>query len=77
MAKALGRKRYAKIDIPKQYKEGYREILNADASVVNLHKLGPYYYGFGSHLLEFEHLERRDIAKSMQQVCLIISELSK
>lgn len=70
LAKSLGgrRKRTVTVDLPKQYKEVYREILNADATVVNLHGLGPHYYGFGSHLLEFEHAERKDIAESMQKV---------
>jgi len=70
LANSLGarRKRTVTVDLPKQYKEVYREILNADATVVNLHTLGPHYYAFGRHLLEFEHTERRAIAESMQKV---------
>ncbi|XP_013379345.1 DNA replication complex GINS protein PSF3 [Lingula anatina] len=61
------RRHIVAVDMPKQYKEGYREILTADANVVDLHKLGPYYYTFGSHLLCFELPETPDIAKSLLQ----------
>ena len=70
LAKALcgNRRHTVSIDMPKQYKEVYREILSADASVVDLHKLGPYFYAFGSHLLRFDHVESADIAKSILRV---------
>ena len=45
-----------------------REILSADANVVDLHKLGPYYYSFGTQLLHFQHPQSLDIAKSLLQV---------
>ena len=56
MARALcSRKRHIiSVEMPRQYREGYREILTADANVVDLHKLGPYYYSYGSQLLKFE-----------------------
>ena len=56
------------IELPKQYREGYREILSADAEVVDLHKWGPHYYAFGTQLLSFEHPDSSDIAKSLLQV---------
>ncbi|XP_067651642.1 DNA replication complex GINS protein PSF3-like [Haliotis asinina] len=67
MARALcSRKRHiVSVEMPKQYREGYREILSADASVVDLHKLGPFFYSFGSQLLNFEHPEGSDIAKCL------------
>ena len=70
LARALcSRKRcIVSVDIPKPYREGYREILQADANVVDLHKLGPYYYEFGSKLLNFETNDATDIAKSLVQV---------
>ena len=70
LAKALctRRKHCVTVEVPKQYKEGYREVFNADANVVDLHKLGPYFYGFGSHLLQFEHPDAPDIAKSLLKV---------
>ncbi len=72
------RKRMVSVELPKQYKESYREIFSADASVVDLHKLGPYYYSFGSQLLTFDYPDSLDIAKSMLQVNIdIIIKLSK
>ena len=62
------RKHTVSIELPKQYREGYREILSAEASVVDLHKWGPYFYKFGSHLLHFEHPESPSIAKALLQV---------
>jgi len=62
------RKHTVSMEMPKQYREGYREILNADASVVDLHKLGPNFYSFGSYLLGFDHPEGTDIAR-----CLLTS----
>ncbi|ESO90268.1 hypothetical protein LOTGIDRAFT_217974 [Lottia gigantea] len=59
------RRQIVSIEMPRQYREGYREILTADASVVDLHQLGPYFYNFGSELLNFEHPEVSDIAKSL------------
>ncbi|XP_061197042.1 DNA replication complex GINS protein PSF3-like [Saccostrea echinata] len=55
------------VDLPKQYKEGYREIFTADPTVVDLHKLGPYFYNYGSQLLKFELPETPDVAKSLLQ----------
>ncbi len=70
MARSLcSRKRHiVSVEMPKQYRESYREILSADASVVDLHKLGPYFYSYGSQLLNFEHPEGTDIAKSLLKV---------
>nr|ACO11235.1 DNA replication complex GINS protein PSF3 [Caligus rogercresseyi] len=38
-------------DFPKSYSSGHREILEADPSVVDLHKAGPYFYENGIYLL--------------------------
>ena len=35
------------LQVPKTYREVYREIMTADPLVVDLHKQGPYYYEFG------------------------------
>jgi hypothetical protein len=37
--------------LPKSYKPFYHEILKADPCVVDLRKMGPYYYDFGSLLV--------------------------
>lgn len=70
MARALcSRKRHiVSVEMPRPYREGYREILTADANVVDLHKLGPYYYSYGSQLLKFELPETADVAKSLIKV---------
>ncbi|XP_069113017.1 DNA replication complex GINS protein PSF3-like [Argopecten irradians] len=67
MARALcSRKRHiVSVEIPKQYKESYREILTADATVVDLHKLGPFYYNYGCQLLRFELPDSGDISKCL------------
>ncbi|NP_001171769.1 DNA replication complex GINS protein PSF3 [Saccoglossus kowalevskii] len=61
------RRRLVSVDMPKTYKDSFREILKADANVVDLHKIGPYYYSFGSKLLHFDHPEIGDIADSLLQ----------
>ncbi|KAL4234647.1 DNA replication complex GINS protein PSF3 [Mactra antiquata] len=65
MARSLcSRKRHmVSVELPKNYRESYREILTADATVVDLHKLGPYYYSFGTHLLKYELPDSPDVAK--------------
>jgi GINS complex subunit 3 len=70
MARVLcSRKRHIiSVEMPRQYREGYREILTADANVVDLHKLGPHYYNYGAQLLKFELPETADIAKSLIKV---------
>lgn len=55
--------KFVSIEIPKEYKPVYHEILRADPCVVDLRKLGPYYYDFGSLLVHLEHLLSQDIAK--------------
>ena len=66
------RRKIVSVDIPKAYKDGYREIFKADASVVDLHRLGPYFYEFGTKLLHFDFEENSQMASSMQEVILII-----
>eukprot|EP00088_Acartia_fossae_P029093 TRINITY_DN29912_c0_g1_i1.p1 TRINITY_DN29912_c0_g1~~TRINITY_DN29912_c0_g1_i1.p1 ORF type:complete len:204 (-),score=29.54 TRINITY_DN29912_c0_g1_i1:175-786(-) len=44
--------KYFNMQLPKAYKETYREILSADANVVDLHKLGPHYYEYGGYLMK-------------------------
>ncbi|CAG9137090.1 hypothetical protein JYU34_014568 [Plutella xylostella] len=38
------------VELPKIYKDAYREILNADACTVDMHKLGQYFYEFGCYI---------------------------
>ena len=55
--------KFVSIEIPKVYKHVYHEILQADPNVVDLRKLGPYYFDFGVLLVQFEHVISQDIAK--------------
>ena len=79
MARALcSRKRHiVSVDVPKNYRDSYREILTADANVVDLHKLGPYYYSFGTHLLKFEQPDSADISKSLVKVITVFKEIAE
>lgn len=67
LAQSLHRQRIISVDMPKIYREAYREILNADANVVDLHKMGPYFYQFGLHLLGFQHPEAEDISRMLSE----------
>ncbi|PWA24760.1 hypothetical protein CCH79_00010155 [Gambusia affinis] len=46
------------VELPKIYKEGWRTVFTADPNVVDLHKMGPYYYGLGSQMLHFDNVHR-------------------
>jgi GINS complex subunit 3 len=72
LTKVLGSKarNIVHAELPKQYKRGQREILSADANVVDLYKMGPYYYSLGLKLLCFEHLETKDVSKSLLETFL-------
>ncbi len=58
------------VELPKAYREAQRDILSADAKVVDLYRLGPFYYSMGVKLLYFNHLERRDLSKSLLETFL-------
>lgn len=58
------------VDLPKCYKETQRDILSADANVVDLYKMEPYYYTMGLKLMCFEHLERQDLSRSLLETFL-------
>ncbi|KAK7492252.1 hypothetical protein BaRGS_00016549 [Batillaria attramentaria] len=59
------RRHIVSVEMPRAYRESYRQIFKADPNVVDLHKLGPYFYGFGSYLLNFQHSEAADIGNSL------------
>jgi GINS complex subunit 3 len=65
LAKDLYSEGLVDILVPKGYNQTFREILEADANCVNLHKLGPNYYRFGQHLSHMSIDESEDIAKSL------------
>ncbi|XP_063227617.1 DNA replication complex GINS protein PSF3 [Bacillus rossius redtenbacheri] len=55
------------VDIPKIYKEAYREILKADPCVVDLHKLQIFFYHFGSYVCGLDHRDCQVIATVLMQ----------
>lgn len=61
------KRRTLSVELPKAYQEGWRTVFSADANVVDLHKMGPHYYGFGSQLLHFDSPENTEIAKTLLQ----------
>lgn len=58
---------YLQVDIPKTFKEVFREIMSADPLVVDLHKMGPYYYEFGRHLIKLSQTEGEAIGESISR----------
>ncbi|KAF6077582.1 GINS complex subunit 3 [Phyllostomus discolor] len=61
------KRRILSVELPKIYQEGWRTVFSADANVVDLHKMGPHFYGFGSQLLHFDSPENPDISQSLLQ----------
>ncbi|NXQ90388.1 PSF3 protein, partial [Nyctibius grandis] len=72
LAKGLhdSKRRIISVELPKIYKEAWRTVFSADANVVDLHKMGPYYYGFGSQLLNFDNPENPEIAQTILQASI-------
>lgn len=42
------------MELPKTYKDSYREIFNADACTVDMHKLGPHFYELGCYVAKHD-----------------------
>ncbi|XP_010771252.1 DNA replication complex GINS protein PSF3, partial [Notothenia coriiceps] len=61
------KRRVLSVELPKVYREGWRTVFNADPNVVDLHKMGPYYYGLGSQMLHFDSPENPEIAQTLLQ----------
>lgn len=55
-------------DIPKIFKDSYREILNADACAVELNKWNPYYFELGSRLPMLSSSESQDLSLFLSKV---------
>ncbi|XP_066594338.1 DNA replication complex GINS protein PSF3 [Prorops nasuta] len=55
------------VDIPKVYKDGYREILNADACAVTLSKWNHFYYELGMHLRKLKNRDCENITECLLQ----------
>ncbi|GFG39412.1 hypothetical protein Cfor_08361 [Coptotermes formosanus] len=69
LAKSLccQRRNIVTVEMPKIYKEPYREILKADACVVDLHKFGLFFYEFGTYLSQLEHRDSVAIGSVLVQ----------
>ena len=65
------RRHIISVELPKIYKESYREIVKADANVVDLYKLGPYYYAAGIKLLQLDHPETEQLSTSLLEVRVV------
>ncbi|GFN79204.1 DNA replication complex gins protein psf3-like [Plakobranchus ocellatus] len=55
------------VETPKNYREGYRQILAADPSVVDLHRLGPHFYLFGGKLAILNLPDNQDVLNTLLQ----------
>lgn len=63
------RKRHiVSVELPKCYQDNYREIIKADANVVDLHKLAPHYYTSGMKLLQLDHPDTEPLSRSLLEV---------
>ncbi|XP_012253168.1 DNA replication complex GINS protein PSF3 [Athalia rosae] len=60
-------RRIVNITVPKIYKESYKEIINADASAIDLNKWCTYYYEFGIHLSGYNHRDCEKIQDLLLQ----------
>ena len=62
--------KFVSIEIPKSYKKYYHDILKADPSVVDLKKMGPYYYDFGLLLV---NLMNDEAGKAIGRILLWVN----
>lgn len=65
-----GRQPVVSVDLPRTYKEAYREILKADPKAVNLYKFGVHFYELGSYVKEFDN--KKDVAEILIHVSHLI-----
>lgn len=61
-----GRQPLVAPELPRVYKEGYREILKADPCAVDLHKFGLFFYELGAYARKFD--TRDDVSKILIHV---------
>ena len=52
MAKSLKAQGRAKLDLPQTWGINQRNIITADANVLDLHKYGPFFYQSGCHIVK-------------------------
>jgi len=59
------RKHIVSTQLPQIYRDKYREIMKADATVMDLHKMGPHFYELGQHLLPLAGPEADQLAQTL------------
>lgn len=57
------------VELPKIYKDSYREILNADACTVDMHKLNQHFYELGCYIAK--HDIKGEVATTLINVCTL------
>ena len=62
------KRRLLSVQLPRAYKETMRTAIVADATVLDLHRNGPYYYGLGLKILHFDLPETTQVATSLLDV---------
>lgn len=66
--------KFVSITLPKPYNKFHSEILEADACVVDLRKMGPHYYDFGILLVNLFDIDQGlNIARTLQWVIEILA----
>lgn len=68
---STGRQPIVAPELPKIYKQAYREILTADACAVDLHKFNLFFYELGSHVKHFD--KKSDVHEILLHVSYINS----
>ncbi|KAF0985936.1 hypothetical protein HZS_5254 [Henneguya salminicola] len=63
------RKNIISFECPKYYKKTYRDIQDADPRVLNLHKMGPYFYLVG---LKFSQINTQDSAIIIESIFRVL-----
>lgn len=66
LSMSSGRQPLVTAELPKVYKEAYREILKADPCAVDLHKFGLFFYELGSYVKKFD--VREDVSNILIHV---------
>ena len=73
MAKALRGRRRIQVELPKTWSSSQRQIMNADPTVVDLHKFGPHYYEFGRYLMKTSSTDGSSTIVLLGQFALLVS----
>ena len=62
------RRLIASVELPQIYNESFRQIFKADPNVLDLHRLGPYFYNFGFKMLHFQHVDSGIVARTLLEI---------